>query len=321
MTVKDYIRSGGTWVGLDTPPTPPPPQNPTMWFGMFNNMPTGGGTAGDNTANFVVTRDLMGGTRCRVRRSFNSGFPTSWTDSASKDDWANGITPFWSFKISDVDGVIAGNYDTQLTNLGATIPNGTYVTSYHEPENDALFLGSNLGKFKIYSRRIYDRIKTGNPNIHYGYSALEYRYRSSFTDVGATFQEWSDRWYPGDDRCDWLTIDTYVMDWEAGGNLVTLQNMPGHMKWHNFAKTTGKPMGLSEWAIEKIASRTDSAVATHITSELAWLRDNGYFMALWWNGDGMGDGDFAISNRTASRTAWSDAAAAFGRDYPTSPAL
>jgi hypothetical protein len=286
-----------------------------MSFGMWNDMPSADPIAGDTTSAFVTTRPMMGGGKCRMRRSFN---PPSWygttgklfTQSAAKDDWSNGIIPVWSFRISDIDGVIAGNHFAKLRNLGASIPDGTRVACWHEPENKAEFLGANLGKFKPFSQRVHDGLKAGNPNIVYVYAAIEYRYRPQFSDVN----DWLNRWYPGDAYVDMLSVDTYVMDWEASGNLVRFRDMPGHMKWHGLAAATGKPLGVTEWAVEKApaATRTDAAVAAHIAAEIDWLRANGYQLCLWWNGDGMSDGNFAISNRAESRAAWVDAAAAYG---------
>lgn len=290
---------------------------PYVTYGMTNNLPDYGYTTTD-TAAFLTQQALMGGDMCHGRRTFNSGFVTSYASGAAAADPANGLTSNWSFRApsgDDVDGVIAGTYDTQLQTLGATIPDGTVVSSYQEPEASvyaALFKGANLGKFVDYSQALHDQLKAGNPDIVFAYVAMGYQWGTALGNV------WAD-WYPGDAYCDALMVDVYTME---GDTLVGMEARPDFMRWYGYAEPTGKVLGLAEyghtWGTQNGGpGRTDGAVAPVLDDDLEWLAQHGFEWVMYWNcmnidaGTLDGKREWAISgsaalgdNRPLSRQTW-----------------
>lgn len=325
----DGWRKGDTYV----PDSSGPPGAVT--FGMYTNMPERL-AAGDSYDNFLITKDRMGGDLCNWRRTFSSGLPSTIpTDVAT--GVSNGIRVAHSVK-ADIASVIAGNSAVLNTveSFAASLPDGSMLMSYHEPENDGGFIGANLGDFVPYQQNFYTAVKNGNPTVLFGYCAMEYQWQ-----VSAATDDWAD-WYPGDDYCDWLSIDVYCMEYE---NTRTLTNKSGYMKWHANAVASGKPWGIHEyghtWADNTgNGTHTDANTAAVISTDIDWLVGQGIDFLFHWNASQMSIGagserDWAIcgapdgytdalgaqlgDNRPLSRQAWLDKVAQYGRPSSASP--
>lgn len=269
---------GGVWKKPGSP-------MPGSRYGMTNNIPNLGFSTVSLT-DWLGQRSAMGGLKLSGRRVFDSGMPSSWANSnAAGADEDDKLVHYWSFKQTDVNGVISGAYDSQLENLAASIPDGTYVASFHEPESNSniqYFSGGNLGKFVDYSQAVYEPMKRGNPNINVGYVAMAFQWG---TIHGRNWPQW----YPGDDHCDFLAVDTYNMEFEA---LRKLRDKSDFLRWHGFAAAEGKPLGIWEYGhtwgsqvpgFPAGGGRTDGQLEPVVEDDCYWAAHNGINTFLFWN--------------------------------------
>lgn len=278
-------------------------------FGMANRMDNCTIASTNTTPNFISTRSCMNAPKTIVRRSFNSNMPATFGAGAGAADAAAGVISAWSFK-ADIAATIAGTNNAALQTLGASCPNGSYITSFHEPENDDAFIGANEGQWIDFFQALYSGLKAGNPNIHVGYIAMAYHWwpGRNVTDP--------DLWWPGAAFTDYLMVDTYNSDYLFNGDLHPITDLQGHMRWHNWAVTKNKPLGIAEYGIEKIpeAQRPDSACAQIIRDDIDWMVAQNYFACWYWNDPLTQAGnDFSISDRPLSTEAWRDKSNQYGR--------
>lgn len=305
---------GGVWRGAGR-------EMPGSRYGMTNNIPNLGFSTVDQD-DWLSQRAAMGGDTLFCRRVFDSGFPATWAAS-NAGDMLDTLTGIWSFKPSDVAGVVAGDYDTELGDLAATIPSGTYITSYHEPEAGQHESYLHGGKFVDYMRAVYAPMKSANPSLQIGYCAMAYRWGDQFA------QDWAD-WYPGDDHCDFLAIDTYNMEFET---LRPLREKQDFLNWWVHARLTGKQLHIWEYGhtwggqVENHPDgRPDAPVAAVIDDDLQWAAENGIHLVMYWNTrlldplappDGLREWAISDTNfpRPLSLAAWTGGVARFGNGY------
>jgi hypothetical protein len=193
----------------------------------------------------------------------------------------------------------SGALDSTVASLARSMDPGWFLIYYHEPEDNM-----SGAVFKPAFRQFYKVAKAANPRLRVIYAAMEYQYRLT----GKKFVDYDP--YP---YVDGYGLDFYNMDWEALTDLSSRSAWPGLYKWLAGVKTHNLPYGFTEWGVEKTPTRTDPVVARYLTRNLAWAKTQGLSFVLYWNGDGMADGNFAIDNRPLSADAWARAVASYGK--------
>lgn len=249
-----------------TPPPPPPVPAPSrLIVGSFTNT-----TAGSTPQSFLNARAALG--NLRVRRDFSSGMPSSIAQTEAAGDAAAGITTFLSVKPSYTN---VGSDDAKIASLAKSMPAGSYLTAWHEPENDM-----TAAQYVAMFRNFYAVAKGANPNIEVGNIYMTYQW-----GAGRAVKN-PDDWWVGANSTDFLGTDTYMDTWQkdASGNPKPLYADPDHMRWHNWASTKNKPLLLTESGVGQ--GYTDAQRAQYYLTNAAWLKAQGYRMFLPWNGQG-----------------------------------
>jgi hypothetical protein len=226
--------------------------------------------SGSTTASFVAMRKDVPG--LLVRRAFNTGIPSNISQTEASGDAAAGVVTFLSVK-PDYKNVGADN--DKITSLAKSLPAGTYLTAWHEPENDM-----TAAQYVAMFKNFYKVAKTANSTIYVGNVYMTYQW-----GAGRNVKN-GDDWWVGTDSTDFLATDTYMDTWQkdSSGNPKTLANDPDHLRWHNWAVTKNKPLLLTESGVGQ--GFTDTQRASYYTDNANWLISKGYRMFLPWNGAG-----------------------------------
>ncbi|WP_394850063.1 hypothetical protein LZC95_21710 [Pendulispora brunnea] len=247
-----------------------------MWIGADVNKPD------NKIGSWLAESDEFG--PWRVRRSFNSGLPNHIDKSAAAKDAENKVISFLSVKPPTIGGVAKGKYDDDIRSLAASFPTDhtTYLTMYHEPENDM-----DGPTFVDLFRHFYKVVKEANSHIQVGYVAMSYQWRP-----GSDSTKNQDDWWPGSDATDFLGVDDYN---EATTKKRThAGNDPQFQRWYDWAKTKGKPLAVVEFG--RMENPDDpGARATDLLATETYLRDKGFFMFLYWDATGTGNTDWRLS--------------------------
>jgi hypothetical protein len=289
-----------------------------MILGMYNTGSTttatdiqqGPGSGGDTPLNWRNTRDnYMNPAKVKIRRTFNSTMPASFAASAGAGNDAQGIASFLSVKALPQD-VNAGTYDASIDAIAAGAPAGTWLTFYHEPEDDAARGTFTAAQWSTAFQRFYTRVKAANPLVLVAPCHMTYQWGAGMSST-ATQSAWS---VAG--KCDMICTDTYFMEFQTG--FTTVANEPRHQRWHAWASTQGKPLGVTEFGVvgkywtqnsagvwSYIRPYTDAQRATLIGNSLDWFRNNNYAMVLYWNAY-HGDYDTNATNTTNNVHNWRD---------------
>lgn len=239
-----------------------------------------------------------------MRRSFNKNLPDHISKSAAADDAAKGVISFLSVKPPTIDGVADGLYDTQIRSLAASFPRDhtTYLTMYHEPENDM-----SGARFVRMFRHFYQVVKAANPKIKVGTVHMSYQWRPS-TDPNLPTRT-PDSWWVGSAYTDFIGVDDYNNATSSGRT--SAESDPQFQRWYGWAKTKGKPLAVVEFGrFEDPKDAKDAnARARDLLKAESYLRSQGFFMFLYWHGLGeSSDGDVWDYRLTSgpSRTAMQD---------------
>ncbi|WP_394826868.1 hypothetical protein [Pendulispora albinea] len=268
------------------------PARKPLVLGMYNNTSLAPAAEGPTASNYrqVANRHFVG-EKMKVHRVFNSydRFPECYAGCSSKsagaEDPANGNVSFLSVKPSndDVQGVIAGTYDGAIRRLAASMPDGSYLTMYHEPEDDM-----DGATFVRMFRRFYSVAKQANPRVWIGYVAMDYQWRD-----GAPKTKNPDDWWIGDAYTDFLGIDAYIRDWKPK---VALSEQADFQRWYRWALPKGKPIVIAEYSIVLSSQIPDSLRASLIRKSLDYVWSQPQIrMVLWWNQVGNSEGAFQLS--------------------------
>ena len=281
-------------------------------LGMYNNTAIPPGAESASAANFrSVADEYFVGSKTKVHRVFNTytNFPDTYATSAGGQDPAKGNVSFLSVKPpnDDVQGVISGNYDAKITSLAKSMPNGSYLTMYHEPENDM-----DGATFVKMFRHFYAAAKAANPNVLVGYVAMDYQWRE-----GAASTKNPDDWWIGADATDYLAIDAYIRDWKP---IVDLSQQADFQRWYKWALPKGKPLLITEYSIVLSQKIPDSRRADLVRKSLDYVwGQQAIRMVLWWNEVGNSEGVFQLSPTTSARngsplalSAWNEKVTQYG---------
>jgi hypothetical protein len=259
-----------------------------MWIGAAVNRPD------NNIGSFLSASSALG--PWRIRRSFTPGLPTHINETDAKTDVANNVITFHSVKPPTISGVAAGQYDTKLKSLAKSFPTDhtTYLTMYHEPENDM-----TGAQFVSMFRHFYKVVKAANPHILVGTVHMSYHWRpgSSTTQDPAA-------WWVGSAYTDFIGVDDYNEATKSGRT--TVANDPQFQRWYSWAAAKDKPLAVVEFG--RLENPSDSgACADDLLDTEAWLKDHGFFMFLYWNAIGDKNIDWRLKN-SATKEAMRDIA-------------
>ena len=248
------------------------------------------------TAAFVAAREDLG--PVTIRRSFDSGLPDSFAESAAAGDPDAGVRSFVSWKPpgGDFRGAAEGRYDDQVAAWARSVPDtGVYATAFHEPENDM-----TAEQFVALQRHLYAVVKDANPTVHWGPVYMAYWWDPA--EPGHYVGDPA-AWWPGDDAADFAGLDWYSADPEP------MVDTPQFQHWYDTMTGTGKPLLVTEYGQyalrpgEQPDPEQQQARAEAIGTDAAWLADHPQFrMWMYWNGTGD-QGDWRLTD-TASQRAW-----------------
>lgn len=278
-------------IEVDVPDQPPAPAG--MAVGMYNNCTltaTEGVGVGDTAANWKETRDRSMPKVINRRREFNSGLPASYNGG----DVAHGIDPFLSFK-SGYQAVVSGADKAKIQAFAKTWPPKTIATWQHEPENTSKEFAANpKNNFVLPFQTVYGWVKEVRPDVPFGPVHLAYQWGTSGKAYAAR-----DQWKVDPRYADFYGIDWYNMDWnDAGWNIGTATDF---QQWFKTFAPLGKPLFVSEFGIE--AHLSDADTAKVINDSRTWADAHPEIeMVLYWNGVGMGDGNFQVTPTKSNQT-------------------
>jgi hypothetical protein len=278
------------------PPSPPGSGGLSdTWIGAAASEPAAGGGIDYGIGVFNESNAVVG--PLVFRRSFDTSLPSSFQNSAARDDAANGYRSFVSWKPPNGDyvGAAQGRYDAQVIAWAQSVPRtGVYATSFHEPENDM-----TGPQFVAMQRHLYTVVKAANPSILWGPVYMAYWW----DDGTSHYIGDKDAWWPGNDYADFTAVDVYSNDGRP------LETHPEFRGWYDYMLGTGKPMLISEYGQyvvkpgqvadpQKLIDRADI-----IAQDAAWLAREGT-ISMWLYWDAMGEkGDWRL-NDDVSQQAW-----------------
>lgn len=245
------------------------PAGDGMWIGAAVNRPE------SDLDSFLDRADTYG--PWRIRRSFSKGLPASLQDTSAANDAAEKVITFHSVKAPKIDRVAAGDYDATIRSLAKSFPTDhtTYLTTYHEPENNEGMDGPTFVKM---FRHFYKVVKAANPHISVGAVYMSYQWRP-----GSSTTATPDAWWPGADATDFLGVDDY--NEATTDKRTTAASDPQFQRWYGWAKGKGKPLAVVEFG--RMENPQDAgALARDLLDTEAWLRDRGFFMFLYWDAIG-----------------------------------
>ncbi len=265
------------------------------WIGAAASEPAAGGGIDYGIGVFNESNADVG--PLVFRRSFDTSLPSSFQNSAARDDAANGYRSFVSWKPPNGDyvGAAQGRYDAQVIAWAQSVPRtGVYATSFHEPENNM-----TGPQFVAMQRHLYTVVKAANPSILWGPVYMAYWW----DDGTSHYIGDKDAWWPGNDYADFTAVDVYSNDGRP------LETHPEFRGWYDYMLGTGKPMLISEYGQyvvkpgqvadpQKLIDRADI-----IAQDAAWLAREGT-ISMWLYWDAMGEkGDWRL-NDDVSQQAW-----------------
>ena len=254
----------------------------TMWIGGAVTEPN------SSVENWLAVSRPFG--PWRVRRSFNQHLPNHISKTSAADDVANNVISFASVKPPssgsieyDIKGVADGKYDSDIRALAASFPKDhvTYLTMFHEPENDM-----TGAQFVPMFKRFYKVVKAANPKIQVGTVHMSYQWRPS-TDPNLPTRN-PDSWWVGAEYTDFLGVDDYnnaIDDKDSVKDEVrtSAKTDKSFQRWYGWAKTKGKPLAVVEFGRYENKAKPET-MAKDVQDTEQYLREQGFFMFMYWHG-------------------------------------
>lgn len=254
----------------------------TMWVGGAVTEPN------STVENWLAVSRPLG--PWRIRRSFNTHLPNHINKTSAADDVANNVISFASVKPPsngsieyDIKGVADGKYDSDIRALAASFPKDhtTYLTMFHEPENDM-----SGAQFVPMFKRFYKVVKAANPKIQVGTVHMSYQWRPS-TDPNLPTKN-PDSWWVGAENTDFIGVDDYnnaIDDSDSKDDEVrsSAKTDKSFQRWYGWAKTKGKPLAVVEFGRFENKAKP-ATIVKDVQDTEKYLREQGFFMFLYWQG-------------------------------------
>jgi hypothetical protein len=239
--------------------------------------------SGNTCAGFLDERAHLG--PLGIRRVFTStGAPPS-ADAVTCHQ-THGATLWYSFKTSCTPVAVAlGSCDGEIQAIAAAMPTGSYLTYFHEPEDDMTGV-----QFVAAFVRAYQTAKAVNPGLTVVPVHMSYQWRpgsSKVTNNGT-----------GGDReiQDWIVptayADAYGFDlyWQAStrgsepNDPVSVGSDPRMLRWYGAFGSLGRPLSLTEWGMDDdVGTRASRGPAIRASAD--WLAAHGFTVICYWQHD------------------------------------
>jgi hypothetical protein len=214
----------------------------------------------------------------KVRRTYQTNIPASFSASVAVNDPANGRHSIWSWKPNPTTFPADTAQHTALTTFVNSYPTsgpGLTIVGYHEPEDNIAAGTFTMTQWKDTQNQIGDLITaTGRTNVRFGiclmgawtfdtrspYAAYDWVTGLDFTDVDEILID-PYRWNPGDPSLEALL--TVNNSGSGGGG-----SAPSILEW---ITARGKPWSLGEWGCTETGV-TQADKAAWVTAAYSWMK-------------------------------------------------
>lgn len=209
------------------------------------------------------------------------GFKSSMPSSYSNGEWSwhpnvPGVKGLISVK-PDVNATINGSNHNLIRDFAATVPDGTWITAWHEPENDDPLQG---GVFVDMLQAFYNAIKDGNPTLQVGYAAMAYQWGTE-SDRNVRNATLAADWTPTKNFIDWVGADVYSYNWSGPNE--SLYEHQDFQRWYSFFDDFTGKIGIIERGISQYA--TGGTRANVLERDLQFVAEHDLAVYLYWNAD------------------------------------
>jgi hypothetical protein len=228
--------------------------------------------SGNTCAGFLDERTHLG--QLGIRRVFTSC------------QTVQGATLWYSFKTSCTPAAVAlGTCDGEIQAIAAAMPSGSFLTYFHEPEDDmtgVLFVNA----FK----RVYQQAKAVNAAITIVPVYMSYQWRPGSTMVtnnGTGGDREIQDWTVPNGFADAYGFDLY---WQAStrgsepDDPISVGSDPRMLRWYGAFGALARPLALTEWGIDDdMGTRATRGPA--IRASRTWLTSHGFQVVCYWQHD------------------------------------
>jgi hypothetical protein len=239
--------------------------------------------SGNTCAGFLEERNRLG--PIGIRRVFTSGGSAPPADAVNCHQ-AHGAVLWYSFKTTCTPtGVAAGSCDAQIQTIASAMPAGSYLTYFHEPEDDMTGV-----QFVNAFIRVYQQAKAVNTAIQVVPVHMSYQWRpgsSKVTNNGTGGNREIQDWIVPPAYADSYGFDLY---WQAStrgsepDDPVSVEFDPRMQRWHTAFGSLGRPLALTEWGIDDdMGTRASRGPA--ILASRDWLVSHGFEVICYWQHD------------------------------------
>jgi hypothetical protein len=239
--------------------------------------------SGNTCAGFLDERTNLG--QLAIRRVFTSAGAPPPADAVTCHTTYGAIL-WYSFKTSCTPTAVAtGGCDTEIQNIATAMPAGSYLTYFHEPEDDMTGV-----QFVNAFSHAYQVAKAANATIKVVPVHMAYQWRPGSTNVTNNGT--------GGDReiSDWIVpaayADAYGVDlyWQAStrgsepDDPVSVGSDPRMLRWYGAFGGLGEPLTLTEWGIDDDQG-TRASRGPAIRDSRDWLVTHGFQVVCYWQHD------------------------------------
>lgn len=186
------------------------------------------------------------------------------------------VVPFYSLKPPNGDhsGFAAGNYTAAYQAVINALPQGAFMTVWHEAEDDL-----TGAQYLAMTERAYSDAKTVRPDITYTYTSMAYQWETNSKGHTGT----SDGWLEAAELVDMVTTDVYA----SAQDYKPMALDGGFARWmDDIVEPSGTPWGVSERGIHDLPS--DTARADILAEDWLYACRNGAELFCYWNADWSG---------------------------------
>src|SRR5688500_14180966 len=205
--------------------------------------------SGNTCAGFLEERGHLGA--LSIRRVFTSAGALPPADAVNCH-LQQGAVLWYSFKTTCTPtAVAAGSCDAQIQAIATAMPAGSYLTYFHEPEDDMTGV-----QFVNAFIRVYQKAKLANAAVQVVPVHMAYQWRpgsTKVTDNGTGGNREVQDWIVPSTYADAYGIDLY---WQAStrgsepDDPISVGDDPRMLRWHPAFAPLGRPLTLTEWGID-----------------------------------------------------------------------
>jgi hypothetical protein len=239
--------------------------------------------SGNTCAGFLDERTHLGA--LSIRRVFTSAGAVPPADAITCQSGSGG-TLWYSFKTSCTPAAVAvGTCDSEIQAIATAMPAGSYLTYYHEPEDDMTGV-----EFVNAFKRVYTLTKAIKATVTVVPVYMSYQWRPGSTKV-------TNNGTGGDREIqDWIVpsgwADAYGFDlyWQAStrgsepDDPVGVGSDPRMLRWYGAFGALSRPLTLTEWGIDDDQGvRASRGPAIRASS--AWLTSHNFHVVAYWQMD------------------------------------